>query len=117
MIFRTTSVIFCAISQTMAGDYQVTVEYSLPPLNTAQTMTLNGTGSLTDPESGPSILTIHLGSQNINYFPGLIFGSFNNINLTYTGATGQITGDWDVTNPFNPASQKRSCVDSVEWGW
>jgi len=103
MIFRTTSVIFCAISQTMAGDYQVTVEYSLPPLNTAQTMTLNGTGSLTDPESGPSILTIHLGSQNINYFPGLIFGSFNNINLTYTGATGQITGDWDVTNPFNPA--------------
>ena len=103
MILRFTTVIFCSISQALAGDYQVTIEYSLPPLNSAASMTLNGTGSLTDPGSGSPILTIELGSETIDYFPGLIFGSFNNINLTYTGSSGEITGSWDVTNPFNPA--------------
>ena len=55
---------------------------------------------------GPDpILTIALDSEPIDYFPGFIFGSFNNINLTYSGSTGEITGDWDVINPFNPASE------------
>ena len=103
MIFRCTSAVFCGFSHALAGDYQVTLEYSLPPLYSAASMTLNGTGSFTDPGSGSPILNIDLGSEAIDYLPGLIFGAFNNINLTYVGATGEITGNWDVTNPFNSA--------------
>ena len=97
-------VMLCAISHSLADDYQVTVEYILC-CNEPRTMTLNGTGSLVDPGSGSPILTIALDSEPIDYFPGFIFGSFNNINLTYSGSTGEITGDWDVINPFNPASE------------
>ena len=97
-------VTLCAITHSLADDYQVTVEYILCCGET-QTMTLNGTGSLVDPGSGSPILTIALDSEPIDYFPGFIFGSFNNINLTYSGSTGEITGDWDVINPFNPASE------------
>ena len=97
-------VMLFAISHSLADDYQVTVEYILC-CNEPRTMTLNCTGSLVDPGSGSRILTIALDSEPIDYFPGFIFGSFNNINLTYSGTTGEITGDWDVINPFNPASE------------
>ena len=96
--------VFCGIGQAWAGEYQVTVEYSLPPLYSTASMTLNGTGSFTDPGSGSPILTIDLGSATINYLPGVIFGSFNGISLSYAGSTGEITGDWDVTNSFNPSA-------------
>lgn len=104
MVFRCMGAVFCGISQAWAGEYQVTVEYSLPPLYSAASMTLNGTGSFTDPGSGTPILTIDLGSATINYLPGVIFGSFNGISLSYAGSTGEITGGWDVTNSFNPSA-------------
>ena len=114
MVFRCMGAVFCGIGQAWAGEYQVTVEYSLPPLYSTASMTLNGTGSFTDPGSGSPILTIDLGSATINYLPGVIFGSFNGISLSYAGSTGEITGDWDVTNSFNPPPGARD--DSAGWG-
>ena len=72
--------VFCGIGQA-GWEYQVTVEYSLPPLYSTTNLTLNGTGSFTDPGSGSPILTIDLGSATINYLR-VIFGSFNGISLS-----------------------------------
>ena len=104
MLFRCASVIFCGISHTLAGDYRVTVEYSLPPFDILGSFQVDGTGTFADPGTGQPTLTIGLDDANIVYFGGLIQGSFNNINISYTGTTGQMTGDWDVPNGFNPAT-------------
>ena len=96
-------IVVCS-TQALAGSYRVTVEYSLPPFDAVGSFQTEGSGIFADSGTGQPTLTISFNDTNIVYFGGLISGSFNNINVSYTGTTGQMTGDWDVPNAFNPAT-------------
>ena len=104
MIFRSTGLIFCAISHTQAGDYRLTIEYSIPPFDIVGSVQTVGSGTLVDLGTGVPTLTIGLNDADVVYFGGIISGSFSDISIAYTGTTGQISGNWNVPNAFNPAT-------------